>query len=231
MVAVLSSQISESFFEKTNIKTLGLLPYDKLDTPVSSHSDMLLCVIENTVFTYNDYYYNNVELFEKIEKKYKVIKVFGCGREYPNDVKLNVLVIGKMIIGRLSSVASEVLDFAKKNGYKLIDVKQGYAACSTLVINEKAAITSDIGIHNALTKNGISSLYVTTSSITLDGYSCGFIGGAGGVYDGVAYFFGDIKNHVDYAKIEKFLSEQNCAVFPILGGGVYDFGGIKFLEI
>ena len=66
MVAVLSSQISESFFEKTNIKTLGLLPYDKLDTPVSSHSDMLLCVIENTVFTYNDYYYNNVELFQKI---------------------------------------------------------------------------------------------------------------------------------------------------------------------
>ena len=96
---------------------------------------------------------------------------------------------------------------------------------------QTCALPIYIGIHNALTKNGISSLYVTTSSITLDGYNCGFIGGAGGVYDSKAYFFGDIKNHVDYAKIENFLSEQNCAVFPILGGGVYDFGGIKFLEI
>ena len=231
MVAVLSSQVSKSFFEKTNINTLSLKPYSLLDTPVSSHADMLLCVIENTVFTYNDYYYNNVELFEKIEEKYNVIKVFGCEREYPGDVKLNVLVMGKTIVGRLSSVAEEIVDFARQNGYTLVDVKQGYAACSTLVINKNAAITSDFGIHNALIKNGIKSLFVSTSSITLDGYNCGFIGGSGGVSHGVAYFFGDIKNHVDFEKISEFLKEQNCTVFSILGGGVYDFGGIKFLDL
>lgn len=229
MFAVLSSLVSECFFEKTNIPVLPLEPYQAFDSPVRTHADMLICKIEDTVFTYRDYYYNNVELFSKIEEKYKVIRIDGGKREYPNDIKLNVLVIGKGIYGRLDKVSDEVLDFAKSNGYTLTSVNQGYSACSTLVINEKSAITSDIGIYNALLKNGINSLFVTTEGIKLEGYNCGFIGGAGGVLGNTAYFFGDIKFHPDYEKIQEFLKEQNCTEISILGGGVYDFGGIKFL--
>ena len=229
MLAVLSSQISEEFSKKTNIPSLALAPYDALDTPVASHADMLICKLQDTIFTYRDYYYNNVELFSEIEKSYKVVKVEGCKREYPNDIKLNVLVIGKRIFGKLDFLADEIVDFAMKNGYTLHNVKQGYSACSTLVINEKAAITSDLGIYNSLIAEEINALLVTTESIILNGYNCGFIGGTGGVFGNVAYFFGDIKMHPDYIKINNFLKEHNCTVVPVLGGGVYDFGGIKFI--
>ncbi len=229
MFAVLSSLIADEFYKKSNISVLPLLPYDMLDNPVSSHADMLICKIDDTVFTYFDYYYNNVELFSKIEEKYRVIKINGCEREYPGDIKLNVLVIGKLLLGKLDFVAKEILEYASENGYTLVNVKQGYAACSTLVLNENAAITSDVGIHSALCLHGVKSLLVSTESIKLDGYNCGFIGGAGGAFGGVAYFFGDIKSHVDYDKIDEFLRMQNCTAFSILGGGVFDFGGIKFI--
>ena len=229
MTAVLSSLIADEFSRKTNIDVIALKPYDLLDAPVGTHADMLICKIEDTVFTFKDYYYNNVELFLKIKEKCKVVLVEGCKREYPHDVKLNVLLVGKNLFGRLDSVAKEVLECAKENGYKLINVKQGYAACSCLVVNENAVITSDIGIYSALLKESIKALLVSTESITLSGYSCGFIGGSGGVFDNVLYIFGDIKSHIDCDRITHFLKSENCTVFSILGGGVYDFGGIKFL--
>ncbi len=229
MLALISEQISDEFSKKTNISVLALPPYERLDTPVSSHADMLICKIEDTVFTFRDYYYNNVDLFLEIEKKYKLALVDGCKREYPFDIKLNVLVLGNRLFGRLDSVAPEVLECARANGYTLHNVKQGYSACSSLVISDNAVITSDIGIYNALLSEGINALLVTTESSKLNGYNCGFIGGAGGVFDNRAYFFGDIRCHPDFEKIDEFLREQNCIAFSILGGGVYDFGGIKFL--
>ncbi len=229
MIAVLSSLIAEEFSRKTNMDTIALSPYEALDAPVGSHADMLICRIEDTVFTYKGYYNNNTELFSKIKEKYKLVLIDGCKREYPHDIKLNVLTVGKNLFGRLDSVAREVLDCAKENGYTLINVKQGYSACSSLVVNENAVITSDIGIYNALVEENIKALLVSTHSISLQGYNCGFIGGAGGVLDNVAYFFGDIREHDDCDKILAFLKSEKCDVFSISGGGVYDFGGIKFL--
>ena len=82
MIAVLSSLIAEEFSRKTNIDIIALPPYEALDAPVGAHADMLICRIEDTVFTYNSYYNNNVELFLKIKEKYKVVLIDGCKKEY-----------------------------------------------------------------------------------------------------------------------------------------------------
>ena len=82
MTAVLSSLIADEFSRKTNIDVIALKPYDLLDAPVGTHADMLICKIEDTVFTFKDYYYNNVELFLKIKEKYKVVLVEGCKRGF-----------------------------------------------------------------------------------------------------------------------------------------------------
>ena len=230
MFVALSSQIAEEFQKKTGFDVLALNEYSALDAPVSSHADMLLCVIDNNVFCYNEYYNKNISIFEKIEKKYNVIKIEKeCLNEYPNDVALNVLIIGKTIFSRLDSTAREIIEYAKNNGYKLVNVKQGYTCCSTLVLNEKSAITSDVGIYNTLKKEGYNALLVSNEVIELKGYNCGFIGGVGGVYSNTVYFFGDISMHPEYEKISSFLEENNCKIISILSGGVYDFGGIKFL--
>lgn len=230
MLAALSKQIANEFAEKTGIESLSLEEYSRLDTPVSSHADMLICKIENTVFCYEDYYLDNKSLFEKIENNYKVVKVSKkCSKDYPNDIGLNALVIGKTVFSRLDFCAKEILDYARENGYKLINVNQGYSACSTLVLNQRSAITSDISIYNALINEGFDALLIVSKGIELKGYNCGFIGGAGGVYNNTAYFFGDISLHQDFSKISSFLKEYNCKIVSILSGGVYDFGGIKFL--
>ena len=229
MLAILSSEISEIFYEKTKIEVLPLPFYEKLDTPVATHADMLISVIENTLFTYEDYYLKNKKIFKKIEDYYKVVKVkHKCQNKYPGDIGLNVLVIGKKIFANLKNTAHEILDFAKKNGYELINVNQGYAACSTLVLNG-GAITSDISIYNALLKEGIKSLLVSTSNINLPGYNCGFIGGATGTFGNKVYLFGSLTRLIDNEKISSFLSDLNYEIIEILPEEVYDFGGIKII--
>ena len=84
MIALLSTQVANEFAKKTGIEVLALKEYRRLDTPVSSHADLLICKIENTVFCYEDYYLENRSIFEKIENNYKVVKVSkNCSREYP----------------------------------------------------------------------------------------------------------------------------------------------------
>ena len=65
MIAVLSELISTNFEKASGIKALPLKPYSKLDLPVSSHADMLLCVIDKNVFCYKDYYNENIDLFKR----------------------------------------------------------------------------------------------------------------------------------------------------------------------
>ena len=227
MFAILSSKISEKFYEKTKINVLSLPPYDRLDEPVSTHADMLISVIENTLFTYEDYYFENEKMFEKLGSYYKVVKVkHKCAKKYPEDIGLNVLVVDKKIFANLKNTAKEIIDFANENGYRLINVNQGYAACSTLALNG-GAITSDISTHNALLKEGINSLLISTNGINLPGYNCGFFGGATGVYDDKIYVFGSLKSLPDNEKIFNFISELNYKVVEILPEEVYDFGGIK----
>ena len=83
MIAIMSEQISNRFYEKTGIKTFSLKPYLKLDTPVSSHADMLMLVLDNTVFCYEDYFLENLEIFEMLKESKNIIFVSNeCKKEY-----------------------------------------------------------------------------------------------------------------------------------------------------
>ena len=231
MIAITSSLIAKEISKNININVASLPSYDKLDSPVSTHADMLVCVIDDSVFVYEDYYNNNEETFSCLGKNYKIVKVRKeCKKKYPNDISLNVLVIKKKIFARLDSVADEIIDYAKENGYKLINVSQGYSACSTLVVNTNSAITGDKGIYEALLNEGVNALLVKNDTIKLPGYSCGFIGGAGFVFKNKAMFFGEIENHPDFLEIRDFLKNENVDCISILKGDVYDFGGVKVLK-
>ena len=226
----MSEQIAKVFEEKTNIKTISLPPFEKLDTPVSSHADMLICVIEDNVFFYKEYYKFHQDLFREIEDKYNVILVEKeCDKKYPFDVGLNVLIIGKKIFCNKKYVASEIILLAEKLNYKIIDVKQGYSACSTLVINENNAITGDKGMYISLKNEGINVLLISSETIVLEGYNHGFVGGSGGIFENSAYFFGKIEAVNEYKLIHSILETEKCNLFCILDENLFDFGGIKFL--
>lgn len=230
MIAIMSEQISNRFYEKTGIKTFSLKPYLKLDTPVSSHADMLMLVLDNTVFCYEDYFLENLEIFEMLKESKNIIFVSNeCKKEYPYDISLNVLIVGNNLICNKKYVAKEVINYADTHGYTVIDVKQGYSACSTLVVNESLAITSDVAIKKAIESIGKTAFLIDNSSINLPGYNCGFIGGASGAFDNKIYFFGTADYLLKNEEIASELKKQNVEIISIIPDGVYDFGGIKFI--
>ena len=229
MIALINECIAESFENVTKIQTIPLKKYERLDYPVRCHADMLFCVLDNVIFCYGDYYEQNCKDLDTI-KGYKIVKTTHlCSKEYPHDIGLNVLVIGKHIFCKREYTAHEILEYAQENGYKIVNVNQGYSSCSTLVVDENSAITSDKGIYEALQNEGFDSLLVSTKEIKLEGYNCGFIGGSGCFFNKTAYFFGKIERLQECEKISAWLKQKNYSYFSIFPGDVSDFGGVKLL--
>ena len=230
MKVLINEAYADEFSRFTNIECIPLPSYERLDLPVSCHADMLFCVIEDTLFCYKDYVKLNA--LEKIiaDTGKRIIYVdHVCEKSYPNDIGLNALVMGKTLFCNSKHTAKELIEFARSRGYKIIDVKQGYSSCSTLVIDENNAITSDKGMYKAIKEQGKNVLYISNSDIVLEGYNCGFIGGATAVIDKKVFFLGDFKTIRQAASIEQMISDCNGTVFSILSGRVYDFGGIKLI--
>ena len=146
---------------------------------------------------------------------------------YPDDVPLNCAVVGGHLICRKSAVSKTVLTLAENNGLKIVDVNQGYAKCSTCVVDENSVITDDISIHKACCANKIESLLVSKGSVSLEGYDYGFIGGCSGLLEkGLLAFCGDISTHADFAKIDDFLKQRGVEYVSLFNGKLIDVGGI-----
>ncbi len=232
MRAVVSSQVSEEI--KKNLASLAdvffLPPDDTLARPVCCHPDMILSVIGKSAIISQKYARNNPLFCFFLEKSgYNIFESdTERGSAYPHDVGLNAAVGNGFIICRKNSADASLLIEAERLGYIIIDVKQGYAGCSCIVCGN-AVITSDRGISEALTKNGIENLYVRNDGIMLSGYDVGFIGGCGGFYDGVLYFFGNIDSATAGDDIRLFADKHGYEIASLSDGQLTDYGGIKFL--
>ncbi len=183
--------------------------YNQFSKPERLHADMQLLRINDRLFT-----------IENCEK--------SLGERYPENVRLNCLLLGDCLYGKLSAVDDSVIDYCIENGIEPVNVNQGYTRCSTLVVNENAVITSDKSIEKALKNNGADVLLITPGNIILEGFDYGFIGGASFTYGGTVYFFGNIKEHPDYEMIKAFCEKYNsnieilCEEMPLtdIGGAV-----------
>ena len=232
MLAFVSCDIAEQFENITGVEALPLQPYCRLDKPVSSHADMLINIIEDRIFCYEDYYLENKSVFEKAESRgYSIVKCTPpVSSRYPYDIGLNALAIGKRIFGNIGHLSRELASFANEKGYRLINVKQGYAACSVLVLGDSCAVTADVGMKKAMEKENIEVILIDDSSIKLDGYNKGFIGGATGVVCDNICFFGDFNSLDGYENVHKKIKHLNLNEISIMSGDVYDFGGIKVIK-
>lgn len=147
--------------------------------------------------------------------------------EYPNDCCLNFARIGDLMIGK-----SKICDIGLKarcenNGIKLINANQGYCKCSVCIVNEKAVITDDASIKQAIDKIGLDCLLISKGDIKLNGHNYGFIGGASVLIDkDKLLFFGNLKHHRDYSKILRFLNRHNCEPVFTEAFELTDIGGM-----
>ena len=130
---------------------------------------------------------------------------------YPGDCRYNAACTGKFFIHRLDITDSELLAAAKAscgNELELIDVRQGYAKCSTVIVDENSIITYDKGIAKPCEAAGMNVLLVKPGFVKLRGANTGFIGGASGRVGGEIVFNGDLSAHPNFREIVDFIEAR-----------------------
>ena len=130
---------------------------------------------------------------------------------YPGDCRYNAVCTGKFFIHRLDVTDAGLLDAAKTScgdELQLIDVRQGYAKCSTVIVDEDSIITYDKGIAKPCEAAGMNVLLVEPGFVKLRGADTGFIGGASGRVDGEIVFNGDLSVHPNFREITAFIEAQ-----------------------
>ncbi len=230
-LAVCSSlipQAARDALEGYGKEVLLLPPHPALPEPVACHPDMIMSYIDGTAFFDKIYSDTYPDVIRRIGAKRVVITEETLGGEYPADCRLNVASGRCAALGHASS-SSALRRFIEDSGRDFIEVKQGYACCSTLTAND-ALITADKGIASSAEKY-FNVLLISTRHVVLEPYDSGFIGGASGFDGGSAYFFGDLKSHPDGGRIARHLKAHGAGCVSLTDGELRDFGGIKFIDI
>jgi len=195
---------------------------DFFEKPVCAHPDMhLFCMdkIYASSFVYNLFTFENSVPTGREQS--------AAVYDYPNNVFLNCAKVGKNIICNKKYASPDIIANAEISGYNIINVKQGYAKCSTCVVSDNAVITEDDGILKACINNGIDALKISKGYVKLDGYDYGFIGGASGlIEDKLLAFNGDLNSHPDANKIIDFCSSYGVDVISLCNLPLYDVGSI-----
>ena len=217
-------------------KVLTLPPFSRLSRAVASHPDMLIHRVGNEYISYADYceeasyVFSDLSLLSVGTGARFTFTADEVSSEYPDDVGLNALEIGGKLFIRRASASETLLSISERHGLEIVDVKQGYPACTVLKLSEEAVITADRGMGKILEKHGIRVTLIEAGGISLPPHEYGFIGGAGEVDDGKLYFFGNPLTHPDGDKIVAAAEAEGLRVIPLTSGILSDLGGIIFAE-
>lgn len=220
---------AEDALAKFGHRTLRLPPHPILPSPVSSHPDMLLFFAPDRIFCTKSYYKIAEQELKKITLAYDAPIHFidaEYGNEYPYDVLLNALPMGKHLFCNTKTVAQELL----KIGFTSCHVNQGYTKCSALPLRGDALITSDASIAQRATEAGIDALKIQAGHISLSGYDYGFIGGCASFAprenSDTVFFCGDVSQHPDYNQMNNFFQSKCLDIANLSNFGLCDVGTI-----
>lgn len=217
----------EISLRQRGLEIIKLPCFPVLQEPVSAHPDMLLFLGEGRIVCHKDYFAlaeKEISKISEITKKEIILSCENIGLEYPRDVLFNAAAVGDKLICRLDA-ASEMIS----EGYDVINVKQGYAKCSTCVVSDKAIITADSSIAKGAEQNGIDVLLVSSGGVRLNGYDCGFIGGASGADKDNVYFCGNVDLHHDGERIKEFCQKHGKVALSLSDEPLYDYGTLIFI--
>jgi hypothetical protein len=203
----------------------------RLPKAVSSHPDMLISVIGGELICHIEYYNVCGDALRRIaDFGGLTIRCSSCewGEKYPLDCAFNAFVTDDAVFCRADSTANEILRVGKRSSLKTVDVKQGYAGCSSLFVNG-CVITADPSIY-AAAYDMYEVFHLAPGGIVLKGYEYGFIGGAGGASESAAYFFGSLSSHPMGDELRDFLLKRGVNVTEIGDAPLTDYGGIKIIN-
>ena len=228
--AVLSSKAPSKCIDK--LKSLGytillLPPFKRLCGPVDTHADMLFFSYNNYILTHREYYKETKDIFDRLSLERDIKLILSdddIEAEYPRDIVFNAIMLGGKLYSNTPYTSTAILELCKDT----VKVAQGYAACSTLALSDKCVITADRSLAREYKKNGIEVNLISSGSISLPPYDCGFIGGATGVDGNTVYFCGDIDTHKDSNVIKAAIEQNGMKYTSLSDEPLSDVGGIKF---
>lgn len=216
--------------EKRGFELICLPPFSRLPEPVASHPDMLLFAGKDHLVCYDEYFRGNSGLVSRIASlwgKRLVLARDDVGDRYPMDVGLNAAPVGEWLVCKRNALSPSVASlYEEKN---MVGVKQGYAKCSAVVVDDRSLITADRSIAIGAEKKGIDVLLVSPEGVELEGYNCGFIGGASGADRENVYFCGSVELHPDGEKIADFCRKKGKGCVSLSDRPLYDYGTLFFL--
>lgn len=219
---VIKSLISKGIEIITAGPVKGMPPY------LSSHADMQFVNVKSGVIAHAPGVSENI-LRKLKDSSFELIEGETIpGDTYPYDIAYNCAVVGKVAFLNIRYTDPKLLELLIKCGIKPVPVKQGYAKCSTCVLNDHAIITADKSIHKAALQNGIDSLLIPPQKgIILKGYDYGFIGGATGlISDHELAFSGDFNKLEQKETMILFMAKHGIVPVSLSNDRVADVGGL-----
>ena len=230
MIAIIDNRMPEKAKESLHRRfpIIELPSSPDLDERVASHPDMLMFPAKEKLFIDKNYFDLTRNLFSL-----KHIDIIECDlrltKKYPSDIAFNCFISNGTLYGSITHTAKEITAFANEHDISRKNVKQGYAKCSTVVLGNDGIITADRSIYTAYTENSDNALLVSPDGVSLNGYDCGFIGGASGVCNKEVFFCGDISSHPDFERILAFCKKLGYSVTSLSDEPLYDVGTIIFI--
>lgn len=203
----LKSYLIDLGYDLVSILSGGMVP-----PPLSGHPDIFMCKLGAG---------DGAEIVFAKDDPEPIISGI-----YPADIPYNAACTGKYFIHNLRYTSPRLYSRARELGMEMVDVRQGYAKCSTVVVDEDTIITYDDGIASASERVGMNVLHVRPGHVKLPGYDTGFIGGASGRVGDTIIFNGDLSGHPDGVDIRKFISSRGLDVADFPEWPLTDIGSI-----
>lgn len=204
-VSCQADQALKKYLKEAGHKVCEVRATVKMDPAISTHPDIYMCALRNSVY--------HGELFL-------------LNPNYPAHAIFNGCSTGKYFIHNLKYTAPDLLKAVRKEGQIEVHVAQGYAKCSCVVVDEDSIITADRGIWREAVKAGMDVLLIEKSQVILKGYPYGFLGGASGKVGNTIIFNGDITRHSDYARIRDFIESRGLEIMYFKEYRLTDIGSI-----
>lgn len=230
-MAIISPDASDDILvslKKIDIEPVALPRTVLVSPPISGHPDIQLFPHDGRVFCHPDI---EISFIKKIGKKAEVVVcTAGLSPEYPGDVPYNIACAGNCAFHHRSGINHSIGEHLQSRGVVLAGVSQGYAKCSSMVVNDDAIITADRSIHKSASDHGIMSLLIRTGHIDLPGYAYGFIGGASGRIDDMLLVAGDLSLHPDYEKIVEYIYGTGKKLIFLSRKKAVDLGSIYIIS-
>ncbi len=233
MYAVIDSRAPDVLLhalEREGFTLLTVPVNQSLNTPIASHADLQLYIGREKSICSNLLHDKYAEW--KLDFLQDTISLeLEPAMPYPYDVPLNLVSMDGRLFCNPRAVPREIRD---RIGQKPIAVRQGYAKCAILPVDERALITEDMSIYKAAIKEGYDVLLIRKGFVALPGFPYGFIGGAASYAPRVAleriYFCGDATEHPDWPEIKAFCERYGKTPIPLTDLPLTDVGTVFLID-